>query len=144
MIKLKTLLKEVDWTKSLKKVNKKEYKNVTHGTTREFTKQIKKQGFKRGNRGAIYFDAKGTGGDLAFVYGSDFIFYADVSPKKIIKMDDIRKVIIPKMEELDLKINEKNINNWLYKNGFDLIDNKNEIAVLNPKIIKINKVEKIK
>lgn len=129
MKKIKNILSEV------------QYKNVTHGTTTSNAKSILKQGFRLPKRNALFFDAKGKRGNLASIYGSDVIITVDLFPNKIISMHDMRTIIIPEMKQKKLPISEALIHKYLIDQGYDLIDNRNEVIVLDPAIIKIKSVK---
>lgn len=128
MMKLRNLLNE-----------SKIYKDVTHGTTKQSAESIMKSGFKLPKRGALFFDANGQKGSLHQVYGSDATITVDLMPKKIIKMSDVRSKIFPEMKAKGIIHNEINTHKYLSGQGYDLIDNTNELIVLDPKIIKIKR-----
>lgn len=134
MIKLRSLLNEL---------TSKIYRNVTHGTSQSNAEIIKRSGFKLPKRKALFFDAKGSRGDLAGVYGSEIIITVDLNAKNIISMSDVRSKIFPEMKKQGQVHNELNTHNYLIKLGYDLIDNVNELIVLDPKIITIKSFAKI-
>lgn len=119
------------------------FRNVTHGTSAKNAESIKKNGFRLPKRGSLYFDAKGKKGNLASVYGSDIIITVDLNARNVIKMSDVRAKIFPEMKSNGIVHTEENTHKFLRQNGYDLIDNGNELVVLDPKIITIKGFEKI-
>lgn len=120
----------------------KTLKNYRHGTTFKFAKNIKKYGFDLGERNAVYFAPANS--PLAEVYGSDIVFIVDIIYNNPISFLEIQKNIIPILKQQNKKINESSINKELIKMGYDIILNKNEVAVLNLKNIKIKDIQEIK
>ena len=119
----------------------KEYKNVTHGTSKKNALQIQKQGFKLPPRKALFFDANGLSGNLHQVYGSDALIVADLFPRKPITMKLVKGIIFKEMIDSGELINEINVHDYLIRNGYDLIDNQRELIVLDPKIIKLKNIK---
>jgi hypothetical protein len=120
----------------------KTLKNYRHGTTFKFAKNIKKYGFDLGERNAVYFAPANS--PLAEVYGSDIVFIVDIIYTNPISILEIQKNIIPILKQQNKKINEPSINKELIKMGYDIILNKNEVAVLNLKNITIKDIQEIK
>lgn len=121
----------------------KVYRNVTHGTSMKNAKQIQKNGFELPSRNALFFDSKGVNGNLASIYGSDVIIAVDLFPENVISMKDVRSKIMPEMKEQNITMNEASVHKFLIVNGYDMIDNNNELIVLDPKIIKIKSIKSI-
>jgi len=117
-------------------------KNYKHGTSLKFAKDIEKNGFKLPDRNAIYFAPENS--PLSSVYGSDIEFIVDLKYSNPIEMKDIRSKILPEMQKQKKKISEPLINKELANLGYDIILNdKKEVAVLNPEIITIKLIKKI-
>lgn len=122
---------------------KSSYRNVTHGTSSANAELIKKSGFRLPKRKALFFDSKGSSGNLAGVYGSEIIITVDLNPRKPIEMSEVKSRIFQEMKSKGIVHNEINTHNYLIKLGYDLIDNVNELIVLNPKIITVKNFAKI-
>jgi hypothetical protein len=118
-------------------------KNYKHSTSSKNAKEIDKKEFSLGDRNAIYFAPENS--PLSSVYGGDVEIIANLTYENPIDMKDIRSKIVPEMQKQKKKVSEPEVNKELIKKDYDIILNdKKEVAVLDPEVIDIKSVKKIK